>query len=246
MIIGYKLSNRMDKKIRKAQLEILKIFSLKAKSFALAGGTALELYYLRHRFSVDLDFFSPEYNLDEIEGLAGSFRKLSGYKFKLQSDFVAGGRARVRFYTASIPGSSRPLKIDFVEDVIFKNPAIRKFNGVPVYSVDNIYLQKITAVTGTSPIEDDIGRVVFRGRRQARDAFDIYVLSRKARPLHIFLKKLSVPLQRGMVHWYQTFSRQDLKLDLLDLDIYDAAFDAKEMIIYLENEIKKFISRELK
>ena len=236
----------MDKKIRKAQLEILKIFSLEAKSFALAGGTALELYYLRHRFSVDLDFFSCEYNLDEIEGLADSFRRLSGYKIKLESDFKAWGRARVRFYTAGIFGSSRPLKIDFVEDVIFKNPVIRKFKGVPVYSIDNIYLQKITAVTGTSPIEDDIGRVVFQGRRQARDAFDIYVLSLKVRPLHIFLKKLSVPLQRGMVHWYQTFSRQDLKLDLLDLDIYDADFDAKEMIIYLENEIKKFISGELK
>ena len=30
------------------------------------------------------------------------------------------------------------------------------------------------------------------------------------------------------------------------MDIYDPDFDAKEMIIYLENEIKKFISGELK
>ena len=83
-----------------------------------------------------------------------SFRKLSGYKIKLESDFKAGGRARVRFYVVTIPGLDRPLKIDFVEDVIFKHPAIRKFKGVPVYSVDNLYLQKITAITGTSPVED--------------------------------------------------------------------------------------------
>ena len=235
----------MDKKLRKAQLEILRIFSLRAGSFALAGGTALELYYLHHRFSVDLDFFSPEYDLDEIEGLVKSFRKLSGYKIKLECDFKAGGMARVRFYVVTIPWLDRPLKIDFVEDVIFNSPDIRRFKGVPVYSVDNLYLQKITAITGTNPVEDDIGRVVFQGRRKARDAFDIYVLSRKVCPLRAFLKKLSVPLQRGMVHWYQTFSRQDLKLELLDMDIYDTDFDAREMIIYLENEIKKFISGEL-
>ena len=235
----------MDKKLRKAQLEILRIFSLRAGSFALAGGTALELYYLHHRFSVDLDFFSPEYSLDEIKELVKGFRKSSGYKIRLESDFMAGGMARVRFYVVSIPGLDRPLKIDFVEDVIFKHPDIRKFKGVPVYSADNLYLQKITAITGTSPVEDDIGRVVFQGRRKARDAFDIYVLSNKVCPLHMFLKKLSMPLQRGMVHWYQTFSRQDLKLELLDMDIYDPDFDAKEMIIYLENEIKKFISGEL-
>lgn len=235
----------MDKKIRKAQLEILKIFSRKTSSFALAGGTALELYHLHHRCSLDLDFFSPNYNFDEVEGLITDFKKLTGYKLKLESEFMAGGKAKVRFYTAKIVHANRPLKIDFVEDVIFKKPAIRHFDGVPVYSVENIYLQKITAVAGTSPIEDDIGRIIFEERREARDAYDIYVLSKKICPLHIFLKKVSRPLQRGIAHWYQTFSRQDLKLSLLDLDIYDTNFDTKEMIVYLENEVKKFIKEEL-
>lgn len=47
----------MDRAIRKAQKDVLKVFAGKAKDFALAGGTALELYYLHHRFSADLDFF---------------------------------------------------------------------------------------------------------------------------------------------------------------------------------------------
>lgn len=47
----------MDLKIRKAQKKILGIFAKRTRSFALAGGTALELYYLYHRFSFDLDFF---------------------------------------------------------------------------------------------------------------------------------------------------------------------------------------------
>ena len=58
----------MDKKLRKAQLEILRIFSLRAGSFALAGGTALELYYLHHRFSVDLDFSLLNMTLMRLKG----------------------------------------------------------------------------------------------------------------------------------------------------------------------------------
>ncbi len=36
----------MDSKIREAQNQILKVFSKEAKDIALAGGTALELYFL--------------------------------------------------------------------------------------------------------------------------------------------------------------------------------------------------------
>lgn len=231
----------MDFKIRGAQLKILDVFSKKAEDFALSGGTALELYYLNHRFSADLDFFSPKYELAEINDLVLAFKKHLNCKIELESEFMAGGRANVRFYTIPIKGSDRPLKIDFVEDVIFAKPDIKKIKVVRVYSVENIYLQKIFAITGMHLETDDTGRQITGGRRESRDIFDIYVLSRKIQPLHIFLKNVSQQLQRGMIHWYRTFSRQELKFALLDLDIYDKKFDAKEMITYLENEIKKFI-----
>ena len=236
----------MDLKVRKAQQKILGVFSNKAKSFALSGGTALELYYLKHRFSADLDFFSPKYDLGEIGELVLEFEKCSNGKIKLESEFIAAGRANVRFYTVPIKGLDRRLKIDFVEDVLFKTPVIKRFKGVPVYSIDHIYFQKIVAIAGTRPGEDDIGKEILRGgRREARDAFDIYMLSKKIRPLHIFLKDVPRQLQRGMVQWYRTFSRQELKLGLLDLDIYDSKFDGREMIIYLEDEIKKFVKETL-
>lgn len=234
----------MDKEIRQAQLDILKVFSKKTKTFALAGGTALELYYLNHRFSADLDFFSPRYDFKEIGALASEFKKYMG-KIKLESEFIARGRARVRFYTIPIRCSERVLKLDFVEDVLFPKPRINKFEGVWVYSVENIYLQKLTTITGVNLIEDDIGRQITEGRREARDVFDIYMLSKKICPLHKFLEQQSSQIQRGMVHWYRTFSRQEVKLALLDLDIYDKKFNAREMIIYLEDEIKRFIKERL-
>ena len=231
----------MNTKIRHAQRLILNVFSGKANRFALAGGTALELYYLHHRFSADLDFFSPKYDMAEIRKLISAFEKEMTQKIRLESELTAGGKARVNFYTVPVAGSSRPLKIDFVEDVLFEKPAIRKIEGVRVYSAENIYFQKIAAISGTQTEIDETGRPIMEGRNEARDVFDTYMLSKKIQPLHTFLKNVPVLLQRGVIHWYRTFSRQDLKLALLDLDIYEPNLNAKEMIVYLENEMKQFI-----
>jgi len=235
----------MDKKLREAQLKILNIFAKGSKHFALCGGTALELFYLNHRFSADLDFFSPIYDHREIGNLVRSFKKEYSPEIKLESEFTLSDRARVRFYVIPVQGSSRPLKLDFVEDIVFNAPHIKKFKGVRVYAVENIYLQKIFAIVGGNPEIDEIGRQTMHGRQVARDVFDIYMLSKMIMPLHLFLKGASKDLQRGMVHWYRTFPRQEIKLDLLDLDIYEKNFDSREMIIYLEKEIKEFMKEVL-
>lgn len=231
----------MDEKIRKTQKEVLQLFSEYAEDFALARGTTLELFYLNHRFSADLDFFSPKYNIEEIERLTGEFGRYFKTNLNLENEFLVGGKAKVRFYSLPISGTERFLKIDFVEDVIFDNPEIKSFDKIRVYSVKNIYLQKIIAITGTSPELNQIGKEVMKGRSKARDVFDVYILSKEIHPLHLFLQEVTKQLQRGMVQWYRKFSRRELKLKMLDLDIYKGDFDSKEMIIYLENEIKKFI-----
>lgn len=233
----------MDPKIKEAQERILNIFSKEAKDFALAGGTALELYYLHHRFSWDLDFFSPKYDLSEIDRLVSAFKKHVEKKLRLESEFTASGRAQVRFYSMPVKGASRSLKIDFVEDVIFKKPTIKNMKGVRVYSVENIYLQKIAAISGIREEPDITGRPIPKGgRNETRDAFDVFVLSKEIQPLHEFLQEVSPSYQKGMVHWYRTFSRQDLKLGLLDVDIDDPP-DPREMVAYLETEIKLFITK---
>ncbi len=234
----------MEKETRRVQLDVLEVFKQRAKHFALSGGTALELFYLHHRFSADLDFFSPVYDVSEIDDLVQSFKSSLGCDVKLEQELFAPGKARLRFYTVLFKKRDKVLKIDFIEDVIFDRPQIKRFEGIPVYSVKNIYLQKIYAATGIIPQLDEVGRVVFEGRKEARDVFDIYMLSKKIKPLHLLLKNLPPVLQRGVIHWYRSFSRQDLKLSLLDLDIYDKKFDSTQMIIHLENEIKKFIKEE--
>jgi predicted nucleotidyltransferase component of viral defense system len=235
----------MNKLIRDAQLKALKAFAKTKSSFALAGGTALELFYLKHRFSRDLDFFSPKYNLREIKQLVASFSAALEATFTLESEFVAPGHARVRFYSGKIKGCPFPLKIDFIEDVLFKKPQINRFKGARVYNVKNIYIQKIIALTGSRPKEDEIGRETVTGRQEARDVFDIYCLSEKVEPLHRFMKRLGRQYQRGIVQWYRSYSRQDLKLGILDLEIYLPDFDVTELIGHFDKEINLFITEEI-
>lgn len=235
----------MDIKIREAQKKVLELFKTHAKTFALAGGTALELYYFNHRFSKDLDFFSSVYDAKEMETLVKEFGRVLGSPLKLESQMQLKGRAKVRFYIVPIKGASFPLKIDFVQDVIFEHPEIKKFAGVPVYSAKSIYLQKVIAVTGTILGESPIGADETTGRDEARDGVDLYYLSKEVMPLREFMKELPRPYQRGLNIWYRKFSRHDFKMGVLELELYDQKFDSTKIIRHLENEIKEFFKEEL-
>ena len=236
----------MEKIIRETQMKLLKAFAGSAGTFALAGGTALELYYLKHRFSRDLDFFSPKYETKEIEIIINKFSKALGAPLKFENELVASNKAKVRFYSAPVKGSDTPLKIDFIEDAFIKTPAIINFEGVPVYSAKNIYFQKIIALVGSFLIIDELGREIPAGRKEVRDIVDLYYLSKKIEPLHTFLKTLDRQYQRGIIQWYRSYSRQDVKIGVLDLYLYDKNYDASEMIGYLDAEIKKFMEEEIK
>lgn len=235
----------MDAIIRNAQLKILKVFSRFSETFALSGGTALELYYLKHRFSRDLDFFSPEYSDAEIRRLVREFEKAMDKPVKLESQLRLKGRARVHFYSVPVQGSPAPLKIDFVEDVFADNPEVQEFNHVRVYSAEEIYGQKILAITGGMLEINPIGAEKLTGRNEARDVVDLYFLSKNIKPLRLFLGEAPRTQQRGMVLWYRTFSRQEFKMECLDFDLYDKKVNGAEMIRHLEAEVRAFMNEGL-
>ncbi len=231
----------MQKEIRGVQQKILEEFSLGNFNFALAGGTALELFYLNHRFSGDLDFFSTKYDESDIKNLIKIFEKKIGLKISFDNEFKTENKAKVIFYIIELKPDIF-LKIDFIEDVFFSNPTIRQFREISVYDVEHIYYQKIMAIAGTYLIRDEIGREKQTGRNAEKDVYDLFCLSKEIIPIHQFLKKMPREQQRGMVAWYRSFSRQDLKLNILDLDIYDKNFDSTVMIKHIDDEIKTFIS----
>ncbi len=234
----------MQKDIRKIQNLILEEFSRDNCNFALAGGTALELCYLNHRFSGDLDFFSVSYNDSDIKRLVSYFERKIQSKIEFDKEFKTENRARVMFYFTEIKPELF-LKLDFIEDVFFNEPLIKKINTFPVYDIEHIYYQKIMAIAGTFSAKNEIGREIPTGRNAEKDVYDLYCLSLNVNPLHNFLKKMPGEQQRGMVTWYRTYSRQDLKINILDLDIYDKKFDSSKMIKYLDDEIKEFVREQI-
>jgi predicted nucleotidyltransferase component of viral defense system len=231
----------MDKKIRNMQLKVLDSFKKCSGKFSLAGGTALELFYLNHRFSKDLDFFSTQYEKKEIRTIVSALADNMKINIKIKDEFSAGNMASVSFYEIPIKGASAPLKLDFVEDVIIKKPDIRKFKGVPVYAAENIYHQKICAIAGTNLQTDAAGMEMTSGRNAARDIIDLFYLSKRIAPLSVFLRKMHPSQQRGMVKWYRSFSRHDFKIDFLDFELYDSKLDAASIIRHLEEEINIFM-----
>ncbi len=245
MLLFKKGVYQMDEYIRAAQKQILKVFAIYSRSFALAGGTALELYYLHHSYSKDLGFFSARYDVKEIEDLVLEFGRSIESRTTLENEFTMPNHARVRFYTVPVKGAGYPLKINFVEDVLIDDPKIVKIEGTPVYDVEHSYSQKIFAITGTHLGSTSTGGQSITGRRAMRDIVDMYFLSNQIRPLHQFLRGLSPDQKRGMVLWYRSYPRMELRLGLSDLDLYGATLDGSKVISYLDHEIKLFMKEEL-
>lgn len=105
-----------DIKLTKLQKDILSLFGKNnfAKNFYWTGGTLLSYFYLHHRDSVDLDFFSDELFLDDeylkfINDLKSSV-KADGVKFNLDKNrrlyFIKRGKETVKLELVYFPFES--------------------------------------------------------------------------------------------------------------------------------------------
>jgi len=231
-----------DIRLREIQKQVLRaIARIKDHPFALVGGSALEIYYLHHRFSRDLDFFARDFTIKRVEQLLSEIKKSIPCTIEKGSRFLTERKAQVAYYLLNAVGLKDPLDLHFVEDVILKHPRIVMCEGLPVYSVEDIYYLKILAVSGLHAELDAIGRIKPTGRNAPRDAVDIYYLSRKIRPLHLFLQKVPRYQQHMFIRWARTYSRLDMKLHVLDLEVYDPHFDVRDMIKHMDDEINQFM-----
>ena len=119
------------------------------KEFFLTGGTALAEFYLRHRYSEDIDLFT----LNEVT-LREASSSIPAIALKL------GGTFEERFRTVSfqqvfirVPGQDE-LKIDFVHDVGAQFGELQTFGDIVVDSEFNIAVNKVTALFGRAAPKD--------------------------------------------------------------------------------------------
>ena len=136
------------------QIEILKLFFATsfAKPFFLTGGTALSAFYLAHRDSKDLDFFSlDKYDPQQLEVVISDIaQKMDCEVFtKVKSD---------TYNEIYLENKSKNWKqrIDVVKEQPKRFGEVVDVDGVKVDSLDNIGSNKITAIFGRLEIKDYI------------------------------------------------------------------------------------------
>jgi len=235
----------MRRKIREFQDRLLKVLSKRIDDFYLGGGTALSLYYFNHRESLDLDFFTQSFNKPRVFEITGFLSGVLKKKMELTAEETRKNRVKILVYSLSIDRISS-LKIDFIQDYLncIKKPKL--INGIKVLSLEDIYLRKIYAITGTISKKDFIGRkTMIGGRQEAKDYYDLYCLS------HIFMglsefsfRYCNQTIREGLVRWYRTYSRLDIKTGLLELKL-SKDIEYQDIERHFKREIDKILDKEV-
>ncbi|MFH1903338.1 MAG: nucleotidyl transferase AbiEii/AbiGii toxin family protein [Candidatus Omnitrophota bacterium] len=217
----------------------------KVGHFYLAGGTALSLFYFRHRSSEDLDFFSQEFRIGEVKEIIGLMEEFTGRKAKLAAEKNEPGQAMMQVFMVPVV-SGKKVKVDFVQDFLKLLRELNDFNGISVLSLEDIYLRKIFAVSGSLLSADLVGRPMMEGGRQeAKDFFDLYFLSNTFIPLANFSREFCEPAQiEGLIHWFRTFDRLAMKTGILDIKARVKP-DWRQMEKYFQKEIERLIEMEV-
>ncbi len=136
------------------QHKVLEIFfkipDLK-RHFYLTGGTALAAFYLKHRLSIDLDFFTHSVEIHDVERLVEDTFQASGLHFQKE-------RSSPTFRRYLINGE---LQVDVVRDIDFRIGAPQWIDGVMVDTSKNIAVNKVATIYG---------------RLEPKDYVDLYFL----------------------------------------------------------------------
>lgn len=116
--------------------------------FYFTGGTALSAFYLKHRYSEDLDFFSrKQFDPKAVEMVIENLSKK--YKFEYTSEFIEV----VQIFMIKFKNLN-PVKVDFayypyrkIEDVVI-------IDGIKVDSLLDIAVNKLHTVTQRTTVKD--------------------------------------------------------------------------------------------
>lgn len=136
--------------------------------FYLTGGTALSEYYLHHRYSDDLDFFSHDIDIKPFLGLI----KKIGKKLNQKIQPITTAPSFMRFTIGD------NLKIDVVGDVGFRVGVPELIDGMMIDSIKNLAVNKVGAILGRLDAKDYVD-LYFLLSEYSFDVFDLLELGIK-------------------------------------------------------------------
>lgn len=136
--------------IQEKILTVLFDHGLGERGYYLTGGTALSEFYLRHRYSDDLDFFTRRQ--DALEPDFEYIREvLMSHGIEISSEDV--GTVFSRFFVRPVGQHIEPLKIEFARDVPAIMAPARVHGQIIVDSFEDIAVNKICAILNREPPE---------------------------------------------------------------------------------------------
>lgn len=128
--------------LQKETLDLLFSEEQFSKIFYLTGGTALAAFFLEHRHSDDLDFFTNAPDIDFLFPLLKKFEQQG----KLAIESRTPQYIRTRF--------QGELKTDFVQDVPFRVGVPFSRGHWKIDALENISLNKVSAIQGRLDVKD--------------------------------------------------------------------------------------------
>ena len=235
----------MTKKIIEHQQEILKALSGRIEGYYLAGGTALSLFYFQHRLSVDLDFFTRRFNYQNVQEVIKYLEGVLNKRAELVGSNFDQKTARMAVYNVHFTARDA-LKVYFVEDVVDLMRDTRVVDGIPVLSLEDIYIRKLYALAGMVKTDDKTGRGKFLGgRADAKDFYDVYCLSHTFMPLSEFVEQYcDRTVTEAVIRWYHTFDRISMMDGVLDL-VTTRSVDYQAQEKHLKQEVGKLVEFEI-
>lgn len=119
------------------------------KTFYLSGGTALSSWYLYHRESLDLDFFTcRSFDIDKISVWLKSNQEAIGYRVLHIDEDFGFLTVTFRYYDDTI------LKVDFHH---YTNRKLKKgfmWRGLEIDSIDDIAVNKFSTIASSARTRD--------------------------------------------------------------------------------------------
>lgn len=195
------------------------------KTFYLSGGTALSSWYLHHRESYDLDFFSEKFEVNAklIEGFLQKNKKTIGFEKVTHTEQLG-----FNFYDFEYP-NGETLKVDFS---YYPSERVERgilWRGLGVDSLYDITLNKLQTIT-QSP--------------RAKDYVDLFFISKKI-SFNINKLRLDAAIKFGIrtdaIHLARQFLRA---VEFRDYPKMLVLFDRDEMehfFLTLAKDLKKDI-----
>jgi hypothetical protein len=130
--------------------DFLKAFFDRSQAFFLTGGSALGIFYLQHRLSYDLDFFTTDAHI-EWHLLDNEIRSISA-AIGTQCETVTAAPTFRRYQLNR--GTEREI-VDFVVEMVPQlDPEKNKFGKLRVDTLREITVNKICTLIGRCEVKD--------------------------------------------------------------------------------------------